>query len=77
MTININIEIGYTERVIKTIGAPQSIQLSYSANVPFPQVGDYVETQTDSGAHPLKVIERMFSFAATSQRIRLLLDLPS
>jgi len=77
MNINININIGYTRQVFDALGEPETITLSYSTGVPFPQVGDYVETKFDAGVHPLKVIERKFAFASNSQRIHLLLDLPS
>lgn len=77
MDININFEIGYTQQVFDSLGEPHPVKLSYSASVPFPQVGDHVETEFDSGVQSLEVIERKFAFAANSQRISLILDLPS
>ena len=77
MNIQINIEIGYTQKVFDALGKPQTVKLSYSTGVPFPQVGDHVETEFDSGAHSLKVVERTFSLAPNSQRINLILDFPS
>lgn len=76
MNIQIDINIRYTERVASTLGLPQSARFSYATGVPFPETGDYVETEFDSGIRPLKVIERVFAFAENAQRIQLLLDLP-
>lgn len=76
MNITINIDIGYTQRTLETIGAVQDVKLTYAAGIPFPEVGDHIETRSTSGTHALKVIERVFSLETNAMQIRLLLDLP-
>ncbi|MEI7296639.1 hypothetical protein WCQ02_31235 [Paraburkholderia tropica] len=74
--MNINIDIKYTEEAISAVGKQPSHHFSYASGIPFPQIGDHIETTTDEGLKPFKVVERIFTFGQDSLDIRLLLDLP-
>ncbi|MFP6558548.1 hypothetical protein WJ542_09535 [Paraburkholderia sp. B3] len=75
--MNIDIHIRYSERAIAAAGPLPPTRFSYSVGIPFPQPGDFIETETDSGPLAFKVVERVFSYGNRSVDIRVLLDLPS
>lgn len=74
--MTVKIDLAFTEQAVLARPNDPPGGVSYTEEVPIPNVGDFIELPHESAAQEFVIVKRTYSYGPDNVVVRLLLDLP-